>query len=215
MTDSNPSPLSPGHGSLSSKPERRSVVDHDSYFNAQFNARPAYVEPRQALCPAGDDEMIVAQVGAGVIVAACDPDLKIGAAGYVLLPAALLSAFPFFDRTDPDILDEAARPIEGVIAALKKRGAGKGRIRIRLVGGAALEGVHDDTGIKNAVFVREYLARKGLSVAFDDTGGAHVRRVHYFPATGRIVSRVLRRGEDILHMRETERNLNARFQEQQ
>lgn len=211
MTDSDPSHASPDRGLLPSKPERRAVVDHDSYFNAQFNARPAYVEPRAFLCPAGDDEMLVAQVGSGVIVGACDPELKIGAAGYVLLPAALLSAFPFFGQTDPEILNEAAQPIEGVIAALKKRGAGKGRIRIRLAGGAALEGMRDDTGIKNAVFVREYLARKGLSVTFDDTGGACVRRVHYFPATGRTVSRILRREEDTLQMQETEKNLNARL----
>lgn len=211
MTDSDSPHADPVQDHSFSGPERRHIVDHEAYFNAQFDSRPLPVEPGRAICAAGEGEMLVAQIGAGVAVAACDPDLKIGALGYVLLPAALLSAFPFFDRTDSQALVEAARPVETVIAELKKRGAGKGRLRIRLSGGAALEGTGDDTGIKNAVFVREYLARKGLSVAFDDTGDSCARRVHYFPATGRTVSRILRREEDIRQMLDLEKSLNARL----
>lgn len=192
-------------------PERRRIVDHDAYFNAQFDARPVVVEPQQVLCSAGDEEMLVALVGSGVIVAACDPDLKVGALGYVLLSTEILSIFPFFDRADPDVLAKAIRPVESLIAELKRCGAGKSRLKIRLAGGAALAGRQDDTGIKNAVFVREYLTRKGLPVFFDDTGGAHVRRIHYFPTTGRTVSRVLQREEDNQRMQELERSLSSRF----
>lgn len=211
MTDSDSFNFPLAQDCLFSGPDRRRVLDHDAYFNTQFNARPVQVDPGQALCSDGDADMLVAQVGAGVVVAACDPELKIGAMGYVLLSAEVLSIFPFFDRADPVVLAEAVRPVDILIAEMKKRGAGKGRIKIRLAGGAALAGREDDTGIKNAVFLREYLARKGLSVFVDDTGGAHVRRVYYFPSTGRIVSRVLRREEDTAQMQIFEKSLNSRI----
>jgi len=44
--------------------------------------------------------------------------------------------------------------------------------------------------------VREYLTRKGLSIMNEDLGGHYVRRVHFFPTTGRSVRWMLRRDHD-------------------
>ncbi|MCC6597276.1 MAG: hypothetical protein IT559_00605 [Alphaproteobacteria bacterium] len=191
--------------------DRRQLIDYEDYFNAQFSAHPVLVGPGETRYSGAPDEMLVAQVGSGVLAAISDPELKVGALSYVLLPAAALSVFPYFDRVDPALLAEALRPIDEALAQMQERGSGRGRMRIRLAGGATLSGEEDNTGIKNATFLREHLARKGLRVFSDDTGGAQVRRVHYFPVTGRIVSRILRRQEDRDEMKNIESALGSKM----
>ncbi len=183
---------------FSGRADRRAQQDTEKYFNGQFDAAPRLIEPGQVLCSGDAGEMFVATVGSGVLVTVHDTGLKIGAMGYVLIPPVLLDAFPFFSRVDKKWMDMAAKPMEDCIAEMKRRGAGKHRLQVRLIGGAMMPGQVrcEDAGTKNFIFVREYIARKGLSVLNEDLGGPYVRRVHYFPSTGRAVRMMLRRASD-------------------
>ena len=178
--------------------ERRVVSDHDAYFNSASDpqAEAIYIEPGDILFGDENDKMIVATIGAGVLVSVYDVDMHFGACGYVLLPDEVLASFPNLDQVDPVLLEKAFEPIEECIGTMKRNGAGKGRIRIRLNGGAQIKGDPLDKGTKNYVFVREYLTRKNLSIMNEDLGGHYVRRVHFFPATGRSVRWMLRRDHD-------------------
>lgn len=178
--------------------ERRELLDHDTYFNglSDASADALYLEPGNVMFGDRNHQMIVATVGAGVLVSVYDIDMHIGACGYVLLPSDILAEFPYFDKTDPAMLRDAFAPIENCIGEMKRKGAGKNRIRIRLSGGAQIKGDPSDKGTKNYVFVREYLTRKGLSIMNEDLGGRYVRRVHFFPTTGRSVRWMLRRDHD-------------------
>ncbi|NCT41864.1 MAG: chemotaxis protein CheD [Alphaproteobacteria bacterium] len=181
-----------------SSTERRFVGNHDAYFNAASDesANALYLDPGQVLFSDKSDQMIVATLGAGVLISVYDVDMHIGACGYVLLPEEILQAFPNFDDVDPQLLQTAFKPIEDCIGAMKRKGSGKNRIRIRLNGGAQIQGDPEDKGTKIYVFVREYLTRKGLSIMNEDLGGHYVRRVHFFPTTGRSVRWMLRRDHD-------------------
>ncbi|MCE7886882.1 MAG: hypothetical protein DYH13_05170 [Alphaproteobacteria bacterium PRO2] len=177
--------------------ERRREGDHDAYFNAQFDAKPLSLAPGQTLCGHDDEVMYVARVGSGVLVTMHDTELKIGAMGYVLVPPALLETFPHFEQADEKWRVQGIKPVEQCIAEMKKRGAGKHRIQMRLIGGGVMPGQEkQDVGTKNYIFVREYITRKGLGVLNEDLGGPYVRRVHFFPSTGRAVRIVLRRKPD-------------------
>lgn len=179
------------------RPERRREGDHDAYFNAQFDAKPMTLGPGQTLCGHDGGVMYVATVGSGVLVTMHDTELKIGAVGYVLVPPALLETFPHFEKAEERWRIQGIKPLEECIAEMKKRGAGKHRIQMRLIGGGMMPGQEKgDAGTKNYIFVREYITRKGLGVLNEDLGGPYVRRVHYFPATGRAVRMVLRRKYD-------------------
>ena len=191
--------------------ERRITRDHDAYFNAQFDAMPVYVEPGDSTCTERKDEMLVATVASGVLLAIYDPELKLGALGYVLLPDIILENFPFLDQADKDLVDKAFEPIEDCIGELKRRGAAKNRIRIRLFGGVIRQGDPEDRGLKNSVFVQEYLFRKGLPVFNADIGGPHIRRVHFFPFTGRAVRRLLKRQDDLAEVQALERDFNKKI----
>lgn len=191
---------------------RRKTTDPDSYFNSQFDARPIYLEPGDAVWSDDQSAMIVATVGSGVIVSINDTELQMGVLGYVLAPEALLQAFPYFDKIDSAVLRKAFMPIEDCIGQMKRHGAGKGRIRLRLMGGGQMPGDSRDSGTKNCVFTREYVVRKGLPVLNEDLGGLYARRVHYFPATGCCVRRVLRRKSDFEYIRDIESEYQMRLQ---
>lgn len=191
--------------------ERRSTADHDAYFNAQFDADPVYVEPGCVGCGQREREMLVATVGAGVLLSIYDQELKVGALGYVILPEPILDCFPFLDRADQSLVVKTFEPIERCIAEMKKRGAGKTRVKIRLYGGLIRDDESDDRGLKNTVFVQEYLFRKGLQVFNADIGGSLIRRVHFFPTTGRAVRCLLKRHSDFDDMQILEDDFNERI----
>lgn len=184
--------------------DRRVVSDQEEYFNAQFDAQPVYLSPGDVICTDSQDEMIVSTVGNGVIISIHDINLKLGAVGYLLLPQEVLNCFPHFETANPATLQKAFEPLEKCIGEMKKRGAGKGRIRIRLIGGGATPNDDTDSGTKNYVFAREYVTRKGLSILNEDLGGLYVRRIHFFPSSGKLVRRVLKRAEDFSKILEIE-----------
>lgn len=186
--------------------ERRQYPDSDAYFNAQFDAKPVYLEPGQTLCSDSDKEMIVATVGSGVVLSVYDTNLRLGAAGYVLIPDEVLAHFPHFDKADPVLLDKAFQPIIDCIGHMKRGGAAKNRIWVRLMGGAQLPDYDDDRGTKNYIFAREYITRKGLAVLNEDMGGPYIRRVHFFPSSGKAVRRMLRRNDDFEMLKQLEQN---------
>lgn len=184
--------------------ERRGGHDTDQYFNQQFDSEPVLLEPDNFVCRAEKNQMYVTTVGSGVLVTFHDIELKIGAMAYVLIPPPLLSVFPHFER-EAQWQQQAIKPVENCVAELKRRGAGKHRLQVRLIGGAKLPGREaEDAGTKNYIFAREYITRKGLSILNEDLGGSSIRRVHFFPDTGRAVRMILRRNSDFTDMRDLE-----------
>jgi chemotaxis protein CheD len=177
--------------------ERRQVEDPELFFQEEFAQHAVHLNPGDVCFSEDSEEMIVAMLGSGVFVSIYDVDLHIGAVAYVLLSEDIWAAFPQFDAVDPVVMGAAFAPIEDCLNEMKKHGAGKNRIRVCLVGGADVPDDEHDSGTKNYVFVREALKRKKLSIFHEDLGGEKMRRVHFFPNTGRIVKKVLRRESDV------------------
>lgn len=192
--------------------ERRVAQDHNEYFNSQFSAVPTYVEPGQFVCGANIDEMLVATIGTGIAVTIHDKDLHIGGLAYLLVPDRILREFPDFREDDREILEKAFKPLDDCIAEMKRMGAGKTRIRIRVMGGTSYHEDSLDRGTKNYIFVKEYLTKKGLVVMSEDLAGPYIRRIHFFPTTGRAVRRVLRRESDYADIHEDETRYQEKFQ---
>ncbi|MCD8497499.1 MAG: chemotaxis protein CheD [Alphaproteobacteria bacterium] len=192
-------------------PDRRLNKDSDAYFNAQFGVKPLAIKPGHYAGSGRIDEMIIATVESGILLTMHDKDLKIGGMAYIALPDALLEAFPYFDRVPVETLRRALLPVDECIRDLKRHGAGKNRIRLRLIGGTKDEDDTRDTGTKTFVFVKEYITRQGLRIMSEDIGGKFVRRVHYFPYTGRTVRKILRREEDFKSVRIDEKDYRRSF----
>lgn len=191
--------------------ERRLAQSHDEYFNAQFDAVPTYVEPGQYTCGQNLEEMLVATIGSGIAVTIHDKDLHIGGLAYLLIPDCVLEKFPNITDMDDALIKEAFKPLDDCIHEMKRMGAGKARIRIRVMGGTTYNDDTMDRGTKNYVFVKEYLTKKGLIVMSEDLAGPYIRRIHFFPASGRAVRRVLRRQSDYADIHEDETRYQSKF----
>lgn len=193
----------------SEKTERRLILDSDQYFNAQYKALPVQFDPGDVRCSDSDKEMFVAFLGTGVAVTLFERDLRIGAACYTLLPAEVVRDFPDYKDAREKVLDKVCAPVLGAINEMKKRGAGKNRIITRLFGGTALPGDTLDAGTKNYILVREYLHRKGLKIINEDLGGPFLRRLYFFPESGRAMRCMLRRAEDFERIAEIEKRFRG------
>lgn len=194
--------------------EDRRSRDPNIYFNSKFKAKPSYLEPGNCLCGDHMADMIVATPGEGIILTLYDKHLKVGGAAYLVLPEPMIEAFPDLDQVDEELLSRAFTPVEQCVRMLKQYGAGKNRIRARLIGSSDIPADTQDRGAKNFVFVKEYLGRQGLQIASEDVGGSYLRRLHFFPYTGHAVRLILRRDEDFIHAQEVEKSYKADLESQ-
>src|SRR5882757_5615178 len=77
--------------------------------------------------------------------------------------------------------------MESLINDLLKLGAKRERLEVKLTGGGRVLASMTDVGARNIEFARNWLNLEGLSIAGEDVGDTHPRRVLYFPATGRVL----------------------------
>ncbi len=183
--------------------ERRVHKDSDEYFDRQFEEKPLYIGPGDFECSTDQNVMLVGKVGTGVIICVHDPEARIGGMVHVMLPEALIHQFPNLNPDDKTH-QHVENLIERFINALKKHGAGKNRIRIKLFGGTTISEDLAESGLMNYIFAKDYILRKGLIVASVDIGGIECRRIEFQPFTGQIGRRKLRRQFDIDALREAE-----------
>ena len=86
--------------------------------------------------------------------------------------------------------------MEQLINDILTRGGRRDRLEVKVFGGANVLAISTSIGTQNADFVEQYLAAEGLTVAAQHLRGHHPRRVHYFPATGKVLLRELRRDDE-------------------
>lgn len=137
----------------------------------------------------------------GSCISACirDPIAKVGGMNHFLLPGS--------ENMTPT--GDAARygmfAMESLINGIIKAGGYKDRLEIKIFGGGNVIQSSAKIGSKNAAFVRKFLHDEGLSIESEDLEGDLPRRVHYFPDTGKVLMRRLRRKEDLRVVEEEER----------
>lgn len=137
----------------------------------------------------------------GSCVSACirDPVARVGGMNHFLLPGN--------ESMTP--LSDAARygvfAMESLINGIIKAGGHKDRLEVKIFGGGNVINNSARIGSKNAAFIRKFLAEEGLEIVSEDLEGDLPRRVHYFPDSGRVMMRRLRRKDDLKVVEEEER----------
>jgi chemotaxis protein CheD len=168
------------------------------FIDREFNSEAAKIGPGQYFVT--KQPMIIATV-LGSCVSAClrDPLAGVGGMNHFMLPER---------GGDPDShLSSSARygayAMEVLINHLLSLGADKRRLEAKIFGaGRVLVGV-TDIGKRNAEFADGYLKREDIRVVARDLGGTHARKVYFFPHTGRVLVKELRRlDNDTLFTRE-------------
>ncbi|MGY3454450.1 chemoreceptor glutamine deamidase CheD [Bradyrhizobium sp. USDA 4353] len=152
------------------------------YRDSRFDAVAVKVFPGAHYVTDAEDEMLVTILGSCVAACIRDPKTKVGGMNHFMLP----ENFGTWGNAS-DSMRYGNVAMERLINDVLARGGARRRLEIKVFGGAnVLNGVAK-VGHRNADFVEEYLAAENLPIAASHLRGSLPRRIHYFPATGRVM----------------------------
>ena len=150
-----------------------------------------YVTPKS-------DEVLVTVLGSCVSACIRDQQAGLGGMNHFMLPLGHADGW----GDDPQSTRYGNFAMEKLINELIKAGCARDRMEVKVFGGGNVIDSNQAIGTQNAEFVLRYLAAEGLSCVSHDLGGQSPRRIHYFPATGRVVRRLLGSNESAMIARE-------------
>lgn len=155
-----------------------------NYYDSQFKAQAIKVLPGEYVVT-GEDVMLVTLLGSCVSACMRDPLARVGGMNHFMLPES--------ECGEGESARYGAYAMEILINELLKRGAVRSRLEAKVFGGGAVLASlsNSKVGERNAEFVLKYLAAEGIPVLAQDLGDTCPRRVHYFPASGRVMLRRL------------------------
>ncbi len=139
------------------------------------------------------NEMLATILGSCVSACIRDPVARVGGMNHFLLPGD--------DSIDSKTSDSARYGVfamESLINGILKAGGQKHRLEVKVFGGGNVINNSARIGSKNAQFIRDFLGKEGFRIASEDLEGDHPRRLHYYPDTGKVMMRLLRRKEDMI-----------------
>ncbi len=162
------------------------------YFDSKYKHMVVKLLPGDHYVSGEPSEMLVTVLGSCVAACIRDPETGIGGMNHFMLPAG--------DANSWSALNAAMRygnhAMEVLINEMMRLGCPRERMEVKVFGGANVIGAGGDVGHRNAKFVEEYLANEGFTPAAVDLRGSYGRRIHYFPATGKVKRLLLRRAAD-------------------
>lgn len=164
------------------------------YFDQNHDVTVVKIFSGDCYVNEGPGEMLVTILGSCVAACIRDPKIGIGGMNHFLLPGTLDDEK---STEDPGALRYGVYAMEQLINEILKKGGNKLRLEVKLFGGGNVINNSAAIGSKNAAFVREFFKREGLAVATEDLGGDYPRRIHYYPDSGKVMMRKLRRREDM------------------
>jgi chemotaxis protein CheD len=136
------------------------------------------------------EDLVAYSLGSCVGICLWDPSAKVAAMSHVVLPAA-----PAGPVTLPGKFGDTAVP--AMLDALMRAGAQKFRLQCKIAGGAAVlalggGGSLPKIGDRNVESVKAALAKVGLRISGEQTGGNQGRTVRLEPTSGRVLVRTVR-----------------------
>jgi chemotaxis protein CheD len=144
------------------------------------------------------DEILVTVLGSCVSACIRDPQCGIGGMNHFMLPHSGSGAWG--GATQSTRFGNFA--MEKLINELLKAGCSRNSLEIKMFGGGNVTDTRNQIGTENAEFALRYLEAEGLRCAAKDLGGQLPRRIHYYPATGKVVRRLLGTTESSAIVRE-------------
>jgi chemotaxis protein CheD len=153
------------------------------YFDRDFQVETVKILPGQYYA-SGGGESIATVLGSCVSTCLWDPAERIGGMNHFMLPGEPTAA--------PSPWGLSARfglyAMEVLINEMLHLGADRRRLVAKAFGGArVLQGFDTlDVGAQNSEFVLGFLREEGIRVAAQDLLGVHPRKLHFFPATGKV-----------------------------
>lgn len=144
------------------------------------------------------DEMVSTVLGSCVSACIFDPRRRIGGMNHFMLPEASGSGGPRDDWSL--VVGRAARygndAMEQLINAILRAGGQRADLEVKIFGGGRVLSQMTDVGSRNIDFVQRYIETEGLRLTASDLGDVYPRQVQFFPTSGRVRVRQLKRHQD-------------------
>ena len=179
------------------------VISPNKYFDRNFNIEAVKILPGEYFVT-GRNMVLVTVLGS--CVAACVRDKLTGIAG--------MNHFMLPDNNDGGgPVGLAGRygtyAMELMINQLLKSGARRANLEAKVFGGGAVLANMTmlNIGDRNADFVLRYLEMEQVRVTAQDLRGNLPRRVSYFPDSGKVMVRKLRRHDEVVLVQKEEQEL--------
>lgn len=142
-----------------------------------------------------EGELITYALGSCIGITFYDPMIKLGALLHIMLPEK--------SATDNNILKYADSGIRETLRKLYAFGGMKGRLVVKIAGGAKMfemkgPGGLGNIGERNTQNVKRILMMEGLRVSAEDTGANYARTMSLDVATGQVYVRTAGKPERML-----------------
>ena len=143
-----------------------------------------YVRVAQAAVGGADDTLVTLGLGSCVAIVLHDEGARVGGLAHVLLPEPALS------RDQHNVNKFATTAVPALVQEMARLGARPGRLKARLIGGAAMfQGLMVpgslNMGARNVIAAREALEKAGIPLVAEEVGADYGRSVRFHVGTGR------------------------------
>ncbi|HEU0301030.1 MAG TPA: chemotaxis protein CheD [Longimicrobium sp.] len=143
-----------------------------------------FVKVAQAAVGGAEDTLVTLGLGSCVAIMLHDPEARVGGMAHVLLPEPALS------RDQANASKFATTAVPALVKEMARRGARPGRLKARLVGGAAMFQTlmvpgSLNMGARNINAAREALQKAGIPLVAEAVGGDFGRSVRFHVGAGK------------------------------
>ena len=164
------------------------------YFDPRHGAISIKVLPGEHYVTGNPDEMMVTVLGSCISACIRNPQTGFGGMNHFMLPECNGKLWGGAEGA----LRYGNHAMETLINDVLAQGCARRDLEIKLFGAADVLRNVRPVGPENIEFVEHYLRNEGLPITAKDLGGNDARRIHYFPATGKVKRMVLTRTDDNL-----------------
>lgn len=170
----------------------RNSTEVRRYFDSKYKHMVVKLLPGEHYVSGEPSEMIVTVLGSCVSACIRDPETGIGGMNHFMLP----EGEPGDWKVSNSVMRYGNHAMEVLINEIMHYGCPRDRLEIKLFGGGNVISTGGNVGHRNAAFVEDYLKNEGFIAVASDLRGDHARRIHYYPATGKVDRLLLRRAAD-------------------
>ncbi len=146
-------------------------------------------------CVSSSPDILRTILGSCVGICLYDEQLKIGGMCHIMLPS--------MKEQNASVKKYADTAIPMMIHEMKEKGADPGKIKAKIIGGARMFNVSENSmmgeiGNNNTAKVREVLNELAIGIVSEDTGGNYGRTIDFYLDSGMVKIRSMGREEKII-----------------
>ncbi len=168
--------------------------DHiNRYWDRTMNLPAAKILPGELYVSVAG-EMIVTVLGSCIAVCIRDKRKGIGGMNHFMLPEETENSSDAWRDSMQGVSTRYGNwAMECLINEILKSGGEKKHLEVKVFGGGKVLNNMTNIGAKNIEFVHRFLSSENLSITAEDTGDIYPRKVLYFPDTGAVKIRKLKK----------------------